>query len=149
MLDLSIVILSYKSKEHLKVLLPSLFGSRTKYRYEVIVVDNGSNDGTAKWVEEQIHLCLTHGRELNKDLKLIKNVNNGFATGNNVGIRQSSGRYVLLLNPDTKLEPDTLETMLDFMESRPDVGIAGPKIIKGDGRLDLACRRRFPNPWNG
>jgi hypothetical protein len=78
----------------------------------------------------------------------LKNVNNGFSAGNNLGIKKASGRYILLLNPDTKLQPDTLEIMLDFMESRPDVGISGCKLIKGDGKLDLACRRRFPNPWN-
>ncbi len=103
-------------------------------------MDNNSGDGTAEAVEGLLPSV--------PNLKLIRNKNNGFSAGNNVGIKQSSGKYILLLNPDTKVEPNTFETMLDFMESRPDVGISGCKIIKPDGKLDLACRRRFPNPWN-
>ena len=156
-LDLSIIILSYKSKEHLKVLLPSIWESEgvsfdanisARYSTEVILVDNGSNDGTIEWLEEQKNIGAVHGREQDQYLKIIKNINNGFSAGNNLGIKQSFGKYVLLLNPDTKLEKNTLKEMLDFMKFCPDVGISGCKLIKGDGKLDLACRRRFPNPWN-
>lgn len=139
-MDLSIIIVSYKSKEHLKVLLPSIFSSTKKYSYEVIIVDNDSKDGTAEAVEGLLSSV--------PNLKLIRNINNGFAAGNNIGIRKSLGKYVLLLNPDTKVRPDTFEVMLDMMENRPDVGVSGCKLIKGDGKLDLACRRRFPNPVN-
>ncbi len=141
-IDLSIVILSYKSKEHLAVLLPSIFASQIKYSYEVIVVDNGSNDGTMEWLEAW------NVKHEAYNIKSIKNGNTGFASGNNLGIKQANGRYLLILNPDTQLEPGALQIMLEFMESRPDVGITGCKIIKPDGKLDLACRRRFPNPWN-
>jgi len=142
--NLSIIILSYKSKEHLQVLLPSLFASKGvdfglgtpgSYIGEVIVVDNDSRDGTAESVEHE-------------NIQLIRNVNNGFAKGNNLGIKIAKGAYILLLNPDTKVEPDTLKTMLDFMESRPDVGMSTCKIKKPDGSLDRAARRNFPNPWN-
>ncbi len=134
---LSIIILSYQSKDHLAVLLPSLFASQTKYSYEVIVVDNGSGDGTIDWLPATRYPLFT-----------IENSNTGFAAGNNLGIKQASGKYILLLNPDTKIAPGTIEVMRDFMESRPDVGVGGCKWIKADGKLDLACRRRFPNPWN-
>ncbi len=139
-LDLSIIILSYKSKEHLKVLLPSIFSSTKKYSYEIIVVDNDSKDGTAEAVESLLSSA--------PNLKLIRNKNTGYAAGNNLAIKKTQGRYILLLNPDTKLNPDTLEKMLDLMEARLDVGIGGCKLLKADGSLDLACRRRFPNPWN-
>jgi hypothetical protein len=139
-IDLSVIIVAYKSKDHLAVLMPSIFQSTKKYSYEVIVVDNDSKDGTAEAVESLLPAIPT--------LKLTKNVNNGFSAGNNLGIESASGKYILLLNPDTKVEPDTFEVMLDFMESRLDVGISGCKLIKGDGKLDLACRRRFPNPAN-
>ena len=142
MFDLSIIILSYKSKKDLERLLPSVYASRTGFAYEVVVVDNGSGDGTADWMETQ-----AKNTEY-KNLKLIRNQNTGFAHGNNLGITQASGRYILLLNPDTKIEPDTLEVMLKFMEENPQVGIAGCKVVKPDGSLDLASRRRFPNPWN-
>ena len=197
-LDLSIIILTYKSKDHLAALLPSVFGSEgmefehdggngaserslrqtrglltvsdddgmprhaatvgntnmisddrqaegLHYTAEVIIVDNDSGDGTAEFAEQWSDINL-NGR-LNS-YQVIRNQNNGFAAGNNLGIKKSSGKYILLLNPDTKLEPGTLKTMLDFIESRPDVGISGCKLIKADGTLDLACRRRFPNPWN-
>ena len=139
-IDLSVIILSYKSKEHLKALLPSVFASTKKYTYEVIVVDNDSKDGTAEAVEGLLYSV--------PNLSLIRNKNTGFSAGNNLGIKQASGKYILLLNPDTKVEPDTFEVMLDMMEKRPEIGIGGCKIVKADGSLDLACRRRFPNPRN-
>jgi|GEM_PF-129363 GT2 family glycosyltransferase len=158
--DLSIITVSYKSKDHLAVLLPSIYGSSgvtfnphpyplpkgegEKYCAEVIIVDNDSRDGTAEWLNRSF----LSGRVKTSALQIIKNVNNGFSAANNLGIKSSSGLYILLLNPDTKVQPDTFKIMLDFMESRPDVGISGCKLIKGDGKLDLACRRRFPNPWN-
>lgn len=162
--DLSIIIVAYKSKEHLAVLLPSILGSKgmkfvvspfmgssttadesANYTTEIIIVDNDSRDGTSEFVKTYFS-SIKHGRDLLT--RLINNQNTGFASGNNIGIKESSGRYVLLLNPDTKIQPDTLKTMLDFMEQHPEVGISGCKLIKGDGKLDLACRRRFPNPWN-
>src|SRR5262245_3262986 len=100
-MDLSIIILSYKSKEHLKALLPSIFASKTKYSFEVVVVDNDSRDGTLEWLRATSYV-----------LRVIANSNTGFAAGNNLGIKQSSGKYVLLLNPDTTIESDTLEIML-------------------------------------
>lgn len=139
-MDLSVIILSYKSKEHLKVLLPSIVASETKYRYEVIVVDNDSKDGTVEWFLENFHTS--------ENFHIIENENKGFAHGNNVGMRKAKGRYVLLLNPDTRVEKDTFEVMLDCMESRNDVGMATCKLVKPDGSLDRAARRNFPNPWN-
>ncbi len=147
--DLSIIILAYKSKEHLKVLLPSVFSSEeisfddnqlAKYLAEVIVVDNGSGDGTIEWLSQLVSQLAS------QPISIIANANIGFSAGNNVGIKQAKGKYILLLNPDTKLELNTLKSMLDFMELRPEVGISGCKLIKGNGKLDLACRRRFPNP---
>ncbi len=140
--DLSVIILSYKSKSDLERLLPSIFGSRTKYSFEIIVVDNGSGDGAYEWLESWIASHREHA------VKAIKNSNTGFASGNNIGIRQAQGQYILLLNPDTKVSPNTFEVMLDLMQSRPEIGISGCKVVKPDGALDLACRRRFPNPWN-
>jgi len=150
-MDLSIIILSHNSKQDLERLLPSVFGSEgisfdkidpstssgTNFVGEVIVVDNGSSDGTLDWLKAK-----------NYQLKAVGNQNNGFAAGNNLGIRSSSGKYILLLNPDTEVETGTFEMMLKFMDDHPEIGISGCKVVKGDGKLDLACRRRFPNPWN-
>jgi GT2 family glycosyltransferase len=151
--DLSIIILSYNSKTDLERLLPSIFesegvrfdsndknNSNGKLKAEVTVVDNNSKDATVKWLE-----TVFLGRE---KLSLIKNTNNGFSHGNNLGIKAAKGKYLLILNPDTKLEKDTLKTMYEFMESNPEVGISTCKVVLPNGKLDLACRRRFPNPWN-
>jgi GT2 family glycosyltransferase len=158
-MDLSIIIVSYESKDRLATLLPSIFnseevafgqkpmppkvplsGSSVQFNAEVIIVDNGSTDGTGLWLEKQ--------QQQTGKFHYIKSSNLGFSAGNNLGIRKSTGKYILLLNPDTELFPDTLNTMLEFMDSNPEVGISGCKLVKADGGLDLACRRRFPNPWN-
>ena len=142
MYDLSIIILSYNSKEDLKRLLPSIFKSEIKFTYEIIVVDNGSSDGTLEWLEEQLK-----GLRF-KDIKIVRNQNTGFAHGNNLGISRAQGEYLLILNPDTELQDNTLQTMVEFMEAHPEVGISTCKVLLPNGKLDLACRRRFPNPWN-
>lgn len=149
-MDLSIIILSYKSKNDLARLMPSVFASQNvsfgsdqkKYLAEVIVVDNGSNDGTAEWLQQLISGLA------NQRISFILNTNTGFAHGNNLGIKKAIGENILLLNPDTKLESDTLEKVLDFVKEKPNLGIVGCKVLKPDGSLDLACRRRFPNPVN-
>ncbi len=75
------------------------------------------------------------------------NKNTGFGFANNIGFENAKGKYILLLNPDTVLQEDTLQTMYEFMESNPEVGIAGCKVLNPDGTLQLACRRGIPTPW--
>ncbi len=140
-IDVSIIVLSYQSKLHLEVLLPSINEAVKGMSAETIIVDNGSSDGTKEWLVQKMN----QGGEF----QLISLADNlGFSKGNNLGIKEAKGKYILLLNPDTKLSSDSLKVMLDFMEHHQEVGIGGCKLIKPDGTLDLACRRRFPNPWN-
>lgn len=134
-MDLSIIIVPYKCKDQLDVTLEAVFNSRTKYKYEVIVLDNDSRDGTVEMVRAKYPQAI-----------LIENENVGFAKANNKGMAMAKGEYLLLLNPDTKLASDNLEVMMDFMKSHPQVGIATSKLIKGNGELDWACRRMEPNP---
>lgn len=143
-MDVSIILVPYKCKEVFRVALDAVCASRVNFEYEVIVVDNDSQDGTVEMVESEY---LTRP-ELAGKLVLIKNTNEGFAKGNNRGLKVSKGAYKLLLNPDTKVAPETLQVMLDFMKSRPDVGISTCKLVKGDGTLDAAARRSLPDPWN-
>lgn len=78
---------------------------------------------------------------------MIANKNNtGFAKANNQGMEVASGRYVLLLNSDTLVQPDTLDTMIQFMDTHPEMGASGCKVILPDGSLDKACKRGFPTP---
>ena len=136
--DLSIVILSFNTKDLLKNLLLSIKESRLKnFIIEIIVVDNGSSDGTKEMLKEKF-----------KWVKLIVSPKNlGYAAGNNLGIKQALGRYLLLLNSDTKILPETFLRMIKFMDENPQAAAATCKIELPSGKLDKACHRGFPTPW--
>lgn len=135
-MDLSIIVLNYKTRDLTLACLQSVFSSATSYIYEVILIDNASNDGIIPTVNEQYPQVIC-----------IANTDNvGFSRANNQGIRIAKGRYVLLLNSDTIVELDTLDVMLRFMDENPNVGASGCKIVLPDGSLDKACKRGFPTP---
>ena len=144
---------------------------------EVFIVDNASSDGTRKMIEETIaNVVPSHqardlnasdpalrflaldkstvtarndeGATTNHNIKTIWNDrNSGFAAAVNQGIEKSTGEYVLLLNPDTELTPGCLRAMLEYLKPRPDVGVAGGKILNTDGSLQPSVRR-FPTAWD-
>jgi N-acetylglucosaminyl-diphospho-decaprenol L-rhamnosyltransferase len=131
---LSIVILSWNTRELLEACLASLYSVERALDYEVVVVDNASEDGSAECVEEAF-----------PQARLIRNDRNeGYARGNNIGIRQSSGAYVLLLNSDTEVRGQALETMVDFLRTHPDYGGCGARLINPDDSVQRACMR-FPD----
>jgi len=136
MVDLSVVIVSWNVRDLLRRCLSSLFADRSSSlapRIEVIVVDNGSVDGSAEMVRAefpQVHLIV------NPD-------NRGFPAANNQGIEVAQGRYVLLLNPDTEVLDDALAAMVGFADVHPDVGVVGPQLLNPDGSVQ-SSRRRFP-----
>lgn len=134
--DVSILILNYNTCRLTMDCLRSVYDSETSYSYEIILVDNNSQDDSVEMISKEF-----------PEVLLIANSENvGFAKGNNQGMEVASGRYVLLLNSDTVIRKDTLETMLAFMDSRLDLGASGCKVILPDGSLDKACRRGFPTP---
>lgn len=138
---LSIIIASFNTKEVLRKCLESLkYHNSTwlqKKLYEVIVVDNGSTDGTIGMLKTEFPWT-----------KLIINKNNlGFGVANNLGVKETSGKYILFLNPDTEVEKDTLIVMVEFMEKSSPVGIATCRVLLHDGTLDDASHRGFPTPW--
>lgn len=137
-MDLSIIIVNYNTKELTKQTLQSIFKYNHNLEYEVIVVDNASTDGSVNMIR----------REFPQVILIESKDNLGFSKANNIGIRKAKGRYILLLNSDTVLEDNTLEIMLEFMDSNPDVGAAGCKVVLPDGSLDKACKRSFPTPLN-
>ena len=140
MIDLTVVVVNYNVRDLLRDCLGSVQAGARRWSFEVIVVDNCSSDGSAKMVAAEF-----------PDVRLIVSPSNdGFAAANNRGIRAAQpSRYVMLLNPDTVVLPDALDKLIDFMETHPEAGVVGPKLVKGDGRLDLACRRSFPTPRIG
>ena len=160
-LDLLVVIVNYNTRDLLRDCLASIYESRGDFSYRVCVVDNCSRDDSAAMVR----------REFPQAHLIASPINGGYAYANNLGLmafgfqnasqaRHPSPpippnlgglgglvpRYALLLNADTLLPPSALQNMLDFMEVHPEAGAAGPRLVREDGSLDLACRRGFPTP---
>ena len=135
-MDISVIIVSYNVKEFLQQALFSLKKSLEGIDSEIIIVDNASIDGSRKIIKNDF-----------PEIELIENQENvGFAKACNQGIEVSEGEYILLLNPDTLLQEDTISKMIAFFENHPEAGAAGCKILNADGTLQKACRRSFPTP---
>ncbi len=136
LLDVSVIIVNYKVRDLLRDCLRSLEHDLGRLRGEVWVVDNASGDGSVEMVRAEF-----------PRVRLIANDRNrGYGAANNHAIRQAEGRYILVLNPDTKLPPGAIVDTIAEMEAHPDIGALGPKLVLADGTLDRACRRSFPSP---
>lgn len=132
----SIIIVNWKTPRLLAACLDSLACDPRRQEFEIVVVDNASADGSVEMLAER------YGQ-----VKVIANCQNvGFSKACNQAIAIVSGRYVLLLNPDTVVAADAVSTLADFMEANPGCGAVGPKVLNPDGTLQLACRRSFPDP---
>ncbi len=135
--DISIVIVNYNSMDYLFHCLSSIQKSTGSVSVEIIVVDNNSTDGNLNELKAQFPAV--HFIELSENV--------GFGKANNIAVAESSGDYILILNPDTILEENTMQVMFEYMEDNKNVGIAGCKVLNSDGSFQLACRRGFPTPW--
>ncbi len=134
MIDLSICIVNWNVKDLLKACLGSIYMNTKDISFEVIVVDNRSSDESVRMVKKDF-----------PQVVLIENKTNaGFTIANNQAINVAQGRYIMLLNPDTEILDNALNTMLRFMESRRDCGALGCKLLNTDGILQRSCRT-FPN----
>jgi O-antigen biosynthesis protein len=135
--DISVIIVNYNVKDFLLQCLRSVENSSKGLDVEIIVVDNHSSDGSVEM-----------SKSVFPDVKYIELEENiGFARANNLGIERAEGRYVLILNPDTILDENTLNIMFDYMEKNSEVACSGCKVLNPDGSFQLACRRGFPTPW--
>jgi N-acetylglucosaminyl-diphospho-decaprenol L-rhamnosyltransferase len=148
MVDLSIVILNWNVHDLLRQCLRSLTtlvypsgqadhcpspGGDLRLSTEVIVVDNASSDDSVAMVRTEF-----------PDVRLIVNVTNrGYTGGNNDGIAAATGRYVLILNPDTQVVGDALTALVNYADAHPDVGVVAPQLLNTDGSVQ-SSRRRFP-----
>ncbi len=141
-MNLSIVILNFNSKSYLFKCLDSIKKSNlANLNIEIVVVDNNSYDGSQE--------LLNKAKLPGLNFKFVANKQNlGFSKGNNVGIKETSGKYVLFLNPDTFIQKHTLKTIYKFMENNPAVGVCCPRLDLPDGTLTSASHRGFPTPWN-
>ena len=148
-IDLAIVIVNYNASALLSGCLTSVFASAGDFSYTVCVVDNGSSDDSVAMMRDRFPQAGL----------IVSETNLGFSAGNNLALRQLGlsdrqplldrplARYTLLLNNDTVLPANALAGMIQFMDGRPELGVAGPRVRRPDGTLDLACRRSFPTPW--
>ena len=137
-MDLSIVIVSWNTRDDLARALTSMAGANCPVETETIVVDNASTDGSAAMVEQKFPWAqvISNGRNL------------GFAAANNQGLRASRGEFVLLLNPDTVVHPCALSSLVEFMRAHSDAAACGPKLLNADGSLQFSSRR-FPTLATG
>ena len=130
--DVTIAIVSLNTRGLLAACLRSVMAT-TRLKFAVHVVDNGSSDGSTAMVAVEF-----------PEVRLTRSGSNrGFAAANNCAIREADSRYVLLLNPDTLVSPETIGDLVVFMDDHPDVGICGPRILFPDGRFQ-SCGYRFP-----
>jgi len=130
--DVSVVVVSFNTAGLLAACLQALTRSEG-VALEVFVVDNASHDGSAEMVARDFPA-----------VRLIRNPSNrGFAAANNIALREARGRHVLLLNPDTLVQPATVATLAAFLDARPDVGITGPRVLNADGTLQ-SCGYWYP-----
>jgi len=134
--DVSVVVVTYNVREFLEQALESVRRASAGLGVEVFVVDNDSADGTAAMVRSRF-----------PEVRFIENHENvGFAVANNQAIREAHGRHVLLLNPDTLVQEDTLRTLVAFMDAHPEAGAVGPRMLNPDGTFAPESRRAFPTP---
>ena len=135
--NVSIIIVSWNTRSHLYNCLTSVYKQISSVNFEVIVIDNGSSDGSQEMVENQY-----------PQVTLIKNATNrGFAAANNQGIAVAQGRYVLLLNSDTVVLHNSIDRVVSFADTHPDAAVVGCRVLNPDGTLQPTCFM-FPSVLN-
>ncbi len=131
---ISIIIVSYNQKKLLKQCIDNIFKSDIKNNFEIIIVDNDSKDNTRKYLQS-----------INdKRVSVILNKDNlGYAKANNQGIKRARGEYILLLNPDVIIYPNSVEVLAQFLKTHKNVAMVGPRLLNVDGSVQGSCCR-FP-----
>jgi GT2 family glycosyltransferase len=136
-LDVTVIIVSWNTRDILRDCLRSVCDQTRAGSFEVIVVDNASSDGSAAMVRSEFPaVALVENRE-----------NRGFAAANNQALARASGRYVLLLNPDTLILDRAIDTMVGWMDAHPRIGCAGCQVLEDRDTVQMTCFR-FPSPLN-
>lgn len=136
-IDVSVVVVSWNTRDILRGCLRSIFEQTREVSFEVFVVDNNSHDGSAEMVRAEF-----------PTIKLIANAENrGFAAGCNQGMREASGRYTLLLNPDTIVLDDAISRCVEYADLHADVGVVGCQVLEDENRIQRTGFS-FPSPLN-
>jgi len=137
MLDVSIVIVNWNTRDLLQQCLRAIVETAGRIEYEIIVIDNGSTDGSVEMVRD----CFPSVR------LIVNSTDVGFARANNQAIQVSRGQHVLLLNSDTIVRPRALKALVRFMNMHLEVGIVGGQLLNGDGTLQPSWAK-FPTVWS-
>lgn len=136
MTELSICIITLNSREFLRNCLASIQQYPPKVEYEILVTDNGSDDGTVTMLQDEFPQVQV----------LLNKENLGFTKPNNQMLRLAKGDFLLLLNPDTLLKEDCFTPQLDYLKTNPEVGICIPKVLNADGSFQKQSRRGEATP---
>jgi GT2 family glycosyltransferase len=135
MVDLSVCIVNWNTREHLRNCLRSIYEDAPAAACQVIVVDNASSDDSVAMVDSEF-----------PQVRLIASTENlGFARANNRAFAVAEGRYLLMLNPDTLVRPGTFDRLVAFADGSADAGVVGPKLLNPDGSLQRSCWRGYPS----
>ncbi len=137
MVDVSIIIVSWNAKKYLFECLQSLVNDTIYHNIEILVIDNGSIDGTPEDVKKYFP----------KVNLIVNNKNLGFSKANNIGIKKCRGKYVCLVNSDIKVLDNCIESMVSYMNRYSNIGIIGPKTFNADFTLQPTCGE-FPTLWS-
>lgn len=136
--DLSVIIVNWNAGDYLPAALDSLFMAQEQsgLKIEVWLIDNASTDDSAAWVQQHFpQVCV-----------IANDVNRGFAAANNQGLCLSTGRFMLLLNPDTVLPPTALAALTSFLDQHPQVGVVGPRLVGARGKTQGGAAGFDPSP---
>lgn len=132
---LSITIVNYNQKYFPKICVEALKKSKTDFEFEIIVCDNNSHDESLEYLKKADKEGLIKLVEPGKNL--------GYGSGHNFAAKEAKGKYILILNTDITVEPDTLQKLVDYLEAHDDVGMVGPKLMYHNGEVQKSCRRHF------
>lgn len=131
MKKVSVIIVSFNTAQLLRECLLSLKNANTQKDLEIIVVDNASNDSTVEMVKTEF-----------PNVTIIANTENvGFGKANNQGLEKATGEFIFLLNPDATVQNNTIQELVDFSQTHPDVGIVAPQLLNNDGSIQPSCFR--------
>ena len=134
--SVSLLIVSYNVRQYIAHAIDAIIKSDLD-DFEIIIIDNNSFDNTASYLKERY----SHLRQI----KIVQNEENiGFGKAINQAASLAKGQYYLILNPDTIIQEETISTLKEYLDSNPEVGMVGPKVLNADGTLQLACKRSFP-----
>ena len=136
---LSILIINWNTRDLVIKCVKSIFDRAGSLDFEIIVVDNHSQDGSIEALKKSFGA--------NPKIQILQaDENLGFAKANNLAYKNSSGEFIMLLNPDTEITDDALQRLAKYLETHPEAGVVGPKLLNFDGTIQKSVRR-FPGIW--